>query len=175
MGVDAATAAGMAARGVVFGQAPQGGAGERAVGVQPRGPPAGHHHQVVRAEPGPPGLRPYRKSLGGADVLLLGDEDRPVPVPEVGRGGEDLRGSGQVEQVQPRGEQEDDQAHDPVSSATVATVAKRPARAYSVRRVIRSVGRVRGSARTSSRLRPGGASRCSMGVVAVASVTKVTV
>jgi len=52
---------------------------------------------------------------------------------QVDRGGERLRRPGQVEQVQPRREQEDDGRHPAVRSSTVAIVANRPASAYSVR------------------------------------------
>src|SRR5580692_2172219 len=62
----------------------------------------------------------------------------------------------------------------PVSSATVRIVANRPASAYSVRARMSSTFSVRGSARISSAPRPAGASQCSMGDVAVASVTNVT-
>src|SRR6202034_2370647 len=62
----------------------------------------------------------------------------------------------------------------PVSSATVRIVANRPASAYSVRARMSSTCSVRGSARISPAPRPGCASQCSIGDVAVASVTNVT-
>ena len=46
--------------------------------------------------------------------------------------------------------------------------------AYSVRATISATPRVRGSARISALLRPAGTDQCSIGLVAVASVTKVT-
>src|SRR5581483_8264229 len=98
---------------------------------------------------------------------------------------------------QPRDEQEYDLGHDPVkgsrlaqlarrsnraagaaawpvTSATVAMVANRPASAYSVRSMTALTGSVRGSASSCSTVWPGGALRCAIGLVAVASVTNVT-
>ena len=112
--------------------------------------------------------------LGGGHVLLLGRVVQAVAEAVVGRGGEHLGRPREVEQMQPRDEQEDHPGHDPVSSSTVVTVAKRPARAYSVLAMTSAGSSVRGSARTSASGRPAGASRCAIGSVAVASLTKVT-
>ena len=62
----------------------------------------------------------------------------------------------------------------PITSSTVAMVAKRPASAYSVRSMTALAGSVRGSASSSSTDCPAGASRCGIGLVAVASVTNAT-
>src|SRR5690606_14147253 len=114
--------------------------------------------------------------------LLLGHVGELVLVSVVGRGGEDLGRAGQIEHVYPRHEEEDDPGHDPVStsarpttSSMVAIRANRPARAYSVRAMIASTGSVRGSAIISSTEMSAGADQCGIGLVAVASVTNVTV
>jgi hypothetical protein len=61
-----------------------------------------------------------------------------------------------------------------LASAIVAMVANRPASAYSVRSMIALADSVRGSASSCSTVWPLGASRCAIGLVAVASVTNVT-
>ena len=61
-----------------------------------------------------------------------------------------------------------------MTSAIVAMVANRPASAYSVRSMTALTGSVRGSAISCSTVWPCGASRCAIGLVAVASVTNVT-
>src|SRR5262249_16702116 len=110
-------------------------------------------------------------ALRGRYLLPLTDVQKPVLVPQLRGGGERLRRPGQIKQVQPRRKEEYDRAHDPVSSATVRTLANRPGSTYSVRAMMSVVCSVRGSARISASGRPGGTSRCSIGCVAVASIT----
>ncbi len=61
-------------------------------------------------ERGPLRWRPEGDALRGGDVFLLGDVGQLVAAAEVGGGGEHLGGPGEVEQVQPGDEQEDDRS-----------------------------------------------------------------
>ena len=81
------------------------------------GPPAGDDDEVVFGERGPLRGGPDGDALGGGDVFLLGDVGQLVAAAEVGGGAERLRRPGQVQQVQPRDQQEDDLSHDLVRIA----------------------------------------------------------
>ena len=170
------------AGGVVRGQPAEAGRAERTGAREPGGPPAGHDDQVVRAPAaasrarrGPAG--PARSAPPAARPRSAGRRGSRAR-----RRWEHLGRPGQVQQVHLGHQQERDDGHDlvsrrrraPVSSATVAMVANRPASAYSVRARRRRPAASAG--RPGSRPGRGRAaqSRCSIGEVAVASVTNVT-
>lgn len=102
------------AHGVMVPQDLEGGLADGGRVGQGDGTPAGHHDQVLGSEVGPVGAGHQRQPLGAGDLGLLGDVGEGVRVPEIGGCGEDLRGAGQVQQMDSGHQEEDDVAHDSV-------------------------------------------------------------